>query len=96
MGEQGVDFDFRDYKKVPPSEAELAEWTALVGWETLLNKAGTTFRKLPEADKLGIDEGKAISLMAANPSLIKRPFVTGASKPSVGFKVDQWQAVFAQ
>ncbi len=91
---RGVAYDFRDYKKAPPSEAELAGWSKAVGWEALLNKAGTTFRKLPDADKAGIDEAKAVALMAANPSLIKRPVVTGAGDLLVGFKPDQWEARF--
>lgn len=94
LGEQGVAFDFRDYKKVPPTQAELGEWADTVGWETLLNKAGTTFRRLPDADKADIDGTKAIALMVANPSLIKRPVVTGGERPLVGFKVDQWAEAF--
>ena len=58
---RGVVHDFRDYKKAPASEAELAGWSKSVGWETLLNKAGTAFRKLPDADKAGIDEQKAVA-----------------------------------
>lgn len=96
LGEQGIAFDFRDYKKVPPTEAELNEWADAVGWEPLLNKAGTTFRKLPDADKADIDGAKAIALMVANPSLIKRPVMTGVEKPLVGFKVDQWAAAFVR
>jgi len=87
---QGVAYDFRDYKKTPPSPEELRGWAAQTGWETLLNKAGTTFRKLPDTDKVALDEGKAIALMVANPSLIKRPIVTGARALLVGFKPDQW------
>lgn len=87
---QGVAYEFRDYKKAPPTPEQLRGWTAQTGWEPLLNKAGTTFRKLPDADKAGLDEEKAIALMVANPSLIKRPVVTGASALLVGFKPDQW------
>ena len=64
-----------------------------VGWEVLLNKAGTTFKKLPDADKADIDEGKAIALMVANPSMIKRPVVTGAEQLLVGFKPAEWEAL---
>ncbi len=89
---RGTAYTFRDYKKNPPAPDELKGWTGAVGWEVLLNKAGTTFRKLPDADKAGLDEAKAIALMVANPSLIKRPVVTGAEALLVGFKPDQWDA----
>jgi arsenate reductase (glutaredoxin) len=92
---QGVAYDFRDYKKVPPTAEELKAWVKAVGWEPLLNKAGTTFKKLPDADKTGIDESKAIALMVAYPSVIKRPVATGAKEMLVGFKPDQWEATFS-
>jgi len=91
---RGVAYDFRDYKKAPPSADELQGWVKAVDWEPLLNKAGTTFKKLPDADKTDIDEARAIALMVANPSVIKRPVVTGASALLVGFKPEQWEAVF--
>ena len=90
----GAAYDFRDYKKVPPTAAELTGWASEVGWEPLLNKAGTTFKKLPDADKAGIDEAKAIALMVAHPSVIKRPVVTGAGALLVGFRPDLWEAMF--
>lgn len=86
----GIAYDFRDYKKAPPGAQELAGWVDAVGWEPLVNKAGTTFRKLPEADKADLDAEKAIALMVANPSVIKRPVVTGAGDLLVGFKPDVW------
>lgn len=92
---RSVAYDFRDYKKTPPTKAELEGWVKETGWEPLLNKAGTTFKKLPDADKTDIDTTKAIALMAANPSVIKRPVVTGAGKPIVGFKPEQWETKFA-
>lgn len=95
LSAQGVAYAFRDYKKQPPTSAELKDWSDTVGWEVLLNKAGTTFRKLPDADKIGLDAAKAIGLMVEHPSLIKRPVVTGAPSFLVGFKPDQWNAVFA-
>ena len=91
---KGVAYEFRDYKKAPPSTDELKGWTGETGWEPLLNKAGTTFRKLPDADKAGIDAAKAIDLMVANPSMIKRPVVTGAGALLVGFKADEWTSRF--
>jgi len=91
---RGVAYAFRDYKKVPPTAAELEAWVKDTGWEPLLNKAGTTFKKLPDADKTGIDAAKAVALMVANPSVIKRPVVTGVGAPLIGFKPDQWDAAF--
>lgn len=91
---RGTAYDFRDYKKAPPTKAELEGWVEETGWEPLLNKAGTTFKKLPDADKANIDAAKAIALMVANPSVIKRPVVTGAPSLLVGFKPDQWEAAF--
>lgn len=89
---RGIAYDFRDYKKAPPTVAELEGWVKETGWEPLLNKAGTTFKKLPDSDKVGIDEQKAIALMVANPSVIKRPVVAGAGALLIGFKPEQWTA----
>lgn len=94
LEDRGIAYDFRDYKKVPPTAVELGSWAKEIGWEPLLNKAGSTFKKLPDADKTGIDETRAIALMVANPSVIKRPVVTGAGKLIVGFKPEQWEAAF--
>ena len=71
----GIAYAFHDYKKEGADPARLAKWAQAVGWEPMLNRAGTTFRKLDEADKADIDAAKALSLMAAHPSLIKRPVV---------------------
>lgn len=89
----GVEHAFHDYKSQGIERAQLEGWTKIVDWELLLNRAGTTFRKLPEADKQGIDCGKAISLMLAHPSLIKRPVldIGGTNldrRLLVGFKPD--------
>jgi arsenate reductase (glutaredoxin) len=85
---RGIAYAFHDYKKAGVDAARLQRWVKEVGWETLLNKAGTTFKKLPDADKLNIDEDKAIAMMTANPSMIKRPVVEGGQKLLVGFKPD--------
>ena len=82
---RGVGYRFRDFKKEPPGAAELAAWADAVGWEALLNRRGTTFRGLSEQDRAGIDRDKALRLMAAQPSLIKRPVVTDGGRVSVGF-----------
>ncbi len=82
----GVVYDFHDYKTAGVDRPSLERWVKAVGWETLLNKAGTTFRKLPDADKQGVDEAKAIALMLANPSMIKRPVLATGDQLLVGFK----------
>ena len=89
---RGVAFHFHDYKKAGIEAADLERWSAEVGWEKLLNKAGTTFKKLPDADKADIDGKKAIALMLANPSMIKRPVVEGGTSLLVGFKPDIYDA----
>jgi arsenate reductase (glutaredoxin) len=89
---RGVAYTFHDYKKAGVETADLKRWAAQVGWERLLNKAGTTFKKLPDGDKVGIDEAKAIALMLANPSMIKRPVVEGGKTLLVGFKPEIYDA----
>jgi len=82
---RSLGYHFHDYKKAGAIAADLERWSAIVGWEKLLNKAGTTFKKLPDADKADIDAAKAIALMVANPSMIKRPVVEGGQTLLVGF-----------
>ena len=89
-----IAYTFHDYKKLGADPAKLAEWVAAAGWESVLNRAGTTFRKLPDADKQGLDAAKAVAIMAANPSSIKRPVVEYPGGLLVGFKSDQWAAAF--
>lgn len=89
---QGLAYDFHDYKKVGISAEKLEAWADAVGWEVLLNKAGTTFRKLPDSDKAGIDRAKAIALMVEQPSLIKRPVLEHPGGVLVGFKPDAYAA----
>ena len=93
---RNLGYHFHDYKKAGVTEAHLARWVGQVGWEKLLNKAGTTFKKLPDADKADIDEAKAIALMVANPSMIKRPVVEGGQTLLVGFKEAEWDALLSQ
>jgi arsenate reductase len=92
---QGVAYDFHDYKKAGIDRARLEGWVKELGWETLLNKAGTTFRKLPEADRQSLDAEKAIALMLAQPSLIKRPVLDLGSRRLVGFKPELYAQAFA-
>ncbi len=96
LADAGVDYMFHDYKKAGIDEASLRRWADEAGWEKLLNKAGTTFRKLPDADKADIDADKAVALMLAHPSMIKRPVVEGAGRLLVGFKPDLYAAAFGQ
>lgn len=94
LADRGVAYEFHDYKKSGIDRAHLEAWADALGWETLLNRAGTTFRKLPEADKADIDRAKAIDLMLAHPSTIKRPVVEHAGGYLVGFKAVEWGAAF--
>jgi arsenate reductase len=82
----GVAYEFHDYKTAAAPKEKLKAWCDELGWETLLNRAGTTFRKLPEADKEGLNERKALALMLAQPSMIKRPVLEVGGKLLVGFK----------
>ena len=88
----GVAYAFHDYKKSGIDAASLRRWAASLGWEAVLNRAGTTFRALPDADKADLDDNKAIALMLAQPSMIKRPIVEGDGMLVAGFKPDAWQA----
>ena len=81
-----VGYDFHDYKAEGIDRDKLKGWADKMGWETLLNRAGTTFRKLPEADKEGLNERKALALMLAQPSMIKRPVLELGGKLLVGFR----------
>ena len=83
-----VAYRFHDYKVEGIDKKRLEGWAKDVGWETLLNKAGTTFRKLPEKDKQGLTATKAIALMLEQPSMIKRPVLEYGKKLVVGFKPD--------
>jgi arsenate reductase len=82
----GVAYEFHDYKTAGAPKEKLKAWCDELGWETLLNRAGTTFRKLPEADKEGLSERKALALMLEQPSMIKRPVLEVGGKLLVGFK----------
>jgi len=94
LDQHGVAYAFHDYKKQGVSRAALEGWARQVGWETLLNRAGTTFRNLPEADRQGLDEIKAIDLMLAQPSMIKRPVLETGGRVIVGFKPEVYAAAF--
>jgi arsenate reductase len=82
----GVAYEFHDYKTAGIAKDKLKRWSDQLGWETLLNRTGTTYRKLPDGDKEGLNERKALALMLAQPSMIKRPVLEAGSKLLVGFK----------
>ncbi len=88
LDDHGVAYAFHDYKSSGIDKDRLKAWSDEVGWETLLNRAGTTFKKLPDADKDGLTEKKALALMLAQPSMIKRPVLDLGKKRVVGFKPD--------
>lgn len=89
---KGLAYAFHDYKKQGADPVKIAGWVNDAGWEKVLNRAGTTFRKLPDADRLGLDADKAVTVMAANPSAIKRPVVEYPGGLLVGFKEAEWEA----
>jgi arsenate reductase len=86
LDSHGVAYSFHDYKTQGVAKEKLKRWSDELGWETLLNRAGTTFRKLPDSDKEGLNERKALALMLAQPSMIKRPVLDFGGKLLVGFK----------
>ncbi|MBV8536478.1 MAG: ArsC family reductase [Alphaproteobacteria bacterium] len=85
-----IAYEFHDYKTAGIERPVLEAWAKKVGWETLLNRQGTTFKKLPDASKAGLDETKAIALMEAQPSMIKRPVLDIGGKLTVGFKPEAY------
>jgi len=91
---RGVAYVFHDYKKAGVAPELVAQWIAVAGLDKVLNRAGTTFRKLSDADKADIDAARAVALMVAQPSLIKRPIVAYPGGLLVGFKEAEWAAVF--
>ena len=92
----GVAYAFHDYKTAGIERAQLEAWASAVGWETLLNRAGTTFRKLPEARRDGLTAQKAITLMLEQPSMIKRPVLDVGGALLVGFKPEQYDKALAR
>jgi arsenate reductase len=91
----GIAYGFHDYKAEGIDKARLTRWAKQVGWETLLNRAGTTFRKLDDADRQDLDESKAIALMVGQPSMIKRPVLDLGDRLLVGFKPEVYATQFA-
>ena len=94
LDKRGVAYDFHDYKTAGPAKEPLVRWVGARGWEALLNRAGTTFRKLHDADKDGLSEAKAIRLMLAQPSMIKRPVVEAKGRLLIGFNPAEFEKAF--
>ena len=95
LDEQGVAHRFHDFRKDGLDPDRLQGWIDAIGWEKLLNKAGTTFRKLPDEARAGLDAAAAKALMLEQPAMIRRPVVEAADVVSVGFSASDWQARFA-
>jgi arsenate reductase len=90
LDEHGIEYHFHDYKVAGIDALRVQAWVRELGWEAVLNRAGTTFRKLPEAEKVGLTEQKAIELMLAQPSMIKRPVLDAGGRLLVGFKPETY------
>jgi arsenate reductase len=96
LDQHGVGYQFHDYKSAGIARGALEDWARAVGWETLLNRAGRTFRALPPKDQQALSEKKAIALMAAQPSMIKRPVLDVGGKLIVGFKPEHYEKIFGK
>ena len=92
----GIAYDFHDYKKVGVTKAQLTAWCKTAGWEKVINRAGPTFRKLPDEDKEGLNQTKAIALMMGNPSMIKRPILENGATLEIGFKPERYTELFGK
>jgi arsenate reductase len=95
LDEHGLSYDFHDYKSAGIDRAHLEAWCNEHGWQTVLNRAGTTFRKLDDAAKADLDQARAIELMLAQPSMIKRPVLDLGDRTLIGFKPDLYAAAVA-
>ena len=95
LAERGIDYTFHDYKKEGADLVKLSEWVEVKGWETVLNRRGTAFRKLPEDVKEGLDAARATAVMEASPSTIKRPVVEYPGGLLVGFDAAEWAAALS-
>ncbi|WLS03950.1 ArsC family reductase [Shinella oryzae] len=91
---KGVAYRFHDYKAEGIDAENLKRWVETLGWETVLNRSGTTFRALPDADKQDLDAGKAVALMLAQPSMIKRPILDRDGALTAGFKPEIYETLF--
>ena len=93
LEDHGIEYSFHDYKTAGIDQTTLEKWCKQAGWDVLLNRKGTTFRKSHDADKTNLDETKAITLMLTQPSMIKRPVLVGDKQILVGFKPEDYAAL---
>ena len=96
LDQHSIAYDFHDYKAAGIDRTQLERWCCELGWEAVLNRAGRTFRALPEADQQGLDKAKAVKLMSSQPSMIKRPVLEGPGALVVGFKPDVYEKELKQ
>ena len=96
LTDHGVEFEFHDFRKDGITQKQLQQWCSQAGWETLLNKRGTTWRQIPETAKTSIDESSAIALLLEHPAMIKRPVLESSRLDTieVGFKENRYQEIF--
>ncbi|MCG8314262.1 MAG: ArsC family reductase [Pseudomonadales bacterium] len=94
LDESNIEFHFHDFRKDGISQAKLEGWINAVGWETLLNKRGTTWRQLDDVIKANVDESSAIKIMLENPAIIKRPVLETVDQVTVGFKPQDYEKLF--
>jgi len=92
--EHQIDYVFHDYKKEGVDSDALQRWSQQAGWESLLNKRGTTWRKLPDSDKESLDETKALALLTEHTSMIKRPVLLLDEGVYIGFSASSYEALF--
>ena len=95
LDQQGLEYEFHDYKSAGIDRTHLEAWCNEHGWQTVLNRAGTTFRKLDDEQKTDLDQPKAIELMLAQPSMIKRPVLDLGGKTLIGFRPETYAAELA-
>ena len=91
-----IAYEFYDYKKIAPTKVQLTKWCRAAGWEKVLNRAGPTFRKLPDGAKENLTQDKAIALMLSNPSMIKRPVLDSGTTLEIGFKPERYAQLFGK
>ncbi|MDH5692103.1 MAG: ArsC family reductase [Gammaproteobacteria bacterium] len=94
LDENGIEYTFHDYKKEGVDETKLKSWVKELGWESLLNRRGLTWRKLSDEEKSGINQGNAIKIMLEKPSIIKRPLIIANREKLLGFDEDEYQKFF--
>ena len=94
LDERAIDYQFHNFRKEGLDKALLQKWVAALGWEALINRRGTTWRKLSEQERNNIDESSAIQLMLTNPTIIKRPVLDLGTSHHIGFSAAQYQELF--